>query len=264
MQGDELQEQNILVVLAGLPASGKSTLANRLGQLLQEKFGITTILIASDTVRSEIPALKQEFLPELEPAVRKMTLDRVKSALEQGLSVILDDLNYFRSMRFELVTLARELEVPHALVLLDTPPDVCLRLNAARGRKIPDEVILKDADRFDAPGQDPWDEPLASINTVEFDWEELHALANDLRENARNFVPWTPPVRNVHTPRRIEELDLLARRIVGELYRESSAEADGKRISRLRQELVRRAEMERMSDNEADELFRQSLGALFE
>lgn len=253
----------MLVILAGLPAAGKSSFAHHLGLLMDEAFGVRTLVIASDTVREEFPALREGFIPELEAKVRLLTLDRVKAALRSGLSVIHDDLNYYRSMRFELVGIARELDAPHALIHIATPMEVCLEWNAARGRKVPDVVITKDAARFDTPGGDPWDEPLARVNVKEMDEGAWKALMEGLGERVDQFRPWTARERKPHAPTRAEELDLLSRKVVGDLYRTGKARKDGKEISRIRQELLEQALTGGASDGEAESLFRKRLGELF-
>ncbi len=254
----------ILIVLTGLPAAGKSFFATRLGLELFDRHGIQSMIIASDTVRSEIPALSRGFLPSLEAPVRQMTLERVESGLSQGLSVIHDDLNYYRSMRFELLDLARKLEVAHALIHVATPVKQCLAFNEKRGFKVPDEVIRKDHERFDPPGLDPWDQPMASIIPPgPSDWE-LSAIAVETVSRAADYVPPKPPSLAEHLPTREEAVDLLSRRVVGALYRAHPRRPDGKAVSRLRQELAARAILQGLSLTEAEALFRQDLGALFE
>lgn len=253
----------MLVILAGLPAAGKSSFAHHLGLLMDEAFEVRTMVIASDTVREEFPALREGFIPELEEKVRMLTLERVKAALRSGLSVIHDDLNYYRSMRFDLVGIARELEAPHALIHIATPMEVCLEWNAVRGRKVPDVVITKDAARFDTPGGDPWDEPLARVNVKEMDAGAWNALMDRLRDRIERFRPWTPREKKPHAPTRAEELDLLSRKVVGDFYRTGKARKDGKEISRIRQELVEQALADGASDGEAESLFRKRLGGFF-
>jgi tRNA uridine 5-carbamoylmethylation protein Kti12 len=253
----------VLIFLAGLPAAGKTRFASSLGHLLHAQHGIRSTIIASDTVRAEIPALEIAFIPDLEPLVRRMTLDRVESALMQGLWVIHDDLNYYRSMRFEIISIARAHEVPHAFIHVATPRETCLDFNVARGRKIPDEVIRKDDDRFDTPGLDPWDAPFAVVKAPGPDAKELDEIVNRLLIRSKTYRPEALSVKEPHIPSRAEAIDLLARKIVGELYRSGRGKVDGKTVSQRRQELVTRAGKEALSNEEAEALFRTELGALF-
>lgn len=257
-------KQPVLVVLTGLPAAGKTTLAGQLGPELDGKSGLPVITIASDTVRAEITSLQRRFHPELEPAVRRMTLDRISSALEQGFSVIHDDLNYYRSMRFDLVQLARDAKVPHALIHVSTDQSTCLEHNAARGRKVPDEVIIQDAERFDAPGLDPWDEPLASLQGPPYPGDLIASLIDRLADLCEGYEPWSEAAPPIHVTSQAETMDLLARQVVASLYKVKGRPVDGRAVSRNRRQVVEQATRQQLSEEEATALFRKELGALFE
>jgi tRNA uridine 5-carbamoylmethylation protein Kti12 len=166
-------------------------------------------------------------------------------------------------MRFELVGLARKTGVPHALIHITTGVKKCLELNEARGRKIPDEVIVKDGSRMDLPGEDPWDMPFASVEAPALDDSDIAGIAAELLAHAACHEPWAPPVKPEHVATRTEELDLLARRVVGELYKTSRPKADGKEVSRFRLELVRRACEDGLPDGEAEAYFHARLSSLF-
>jgi tRNA uridine 5-carbamoylmethylation protein Kti12 len=254
----------VLIALAGLPAAGKSYFAERLGRLLDGDHGARVMVIASDTVRNEIIALKDDFVPEVEARVRPLTLERIRSGIAQDFSVIHDDLNYYRSMRFELVSLARELEVPHALVHIATSADACLKFNADRGRKIPDAVIVKDSGRFDPPGLDPWDEPLAVVEAPAWDEAGLAEIGERIACLTESYTPWEPPVLKTHTPSRREALDLLSRRVIGAFHGRGKPKASQKDLSLLRRKLVERADEQGLSDADAEALFRDELGVFFE
>ncbi|MHC4944070.1 MAG: AAA family ATPase [Planctomycetota bacterium] len=254
----------ILIALAGLPAAGKSYFAEQLGSLLDQQYGTRVMVIASDTVRDEIVALKRQFDPEVEAQVRPLTLERIESGLAQGFSVIHDDLNYYRSMRFELVSLARDLQVPYALLHIATSVDACLKFNRDRGRKIPDEVIVKDSGRFDPPGLDPWDEPLAVVEAPKWNEDVLEEIAGKLASLAETYTPWEPPQPKSHTSSRGEELDLLSRRVIGMLHGQGKPRVDQKDLSRLRRKLVERVKEQSLSDADAEALFRDEMSVLFD
>ena len=253
----------VLIVLTGLPAAGKSTLAKRLALALAARDEGQALVIASDTVRGEMPVLETAFLPEVEPAVRAMTRERVESALRHGFWAIHDDLNYYRSMRFEMVETARGLQVPHALVHLATPAERCLEYNATRGRTVPDEVIRKDAARFDPPGQDPWDTPLAAYPSPEISDEVMEGLLDALIALREAYLPWEPPVEVEHVPTAAERMDACARSVVSELFRSGVGKADGEAVAKRRRELVKEALAEGVNRDGAEAWFRERLAPLF-
>ena len=254
----------MLVVLAGLPAAGKTSFALRLARRLFHDHGARVLVVSSDTVREEIPALREAFHPGLEAEVRPLTLDRVASGLRHGFWVVHDDLNYFRSMRFELVETARKLRVPHAFILVDTPREQCLKWNAARGRKVPDEVILKDHERFDPPGSAPWDEPAAVVTPPGPTGKEVAELAARLMERCAAYAP--PPCRVPAPPREpspAEKLELFSRKVMGELLRSRPAPGLGKELSLKRRELTARLIQEKRTGPEAEAVLRGELERVF-
>lgn len=188
----------VAIVLCGLPASGKSSLAARLAPLLQgegdagkariididairlavyKSMGkgpgdcestITTtptarITVSSNKVTSHGAAA---FVPEHEAAVRQRKLDEIDHVLARGSSVIDDDMNYFRSMRKEVADIACNHRVHYAIIHVDTPIKHCLGWNAHRDQPVPDEIIKDVAGKFDKPGSRAysWDEPLVTVN----------------------------------------------------------------------------------------------------
>jgi tRNA uridine 5-carbamoylmethylation protein Kti12 len=254
----------ILVALTGLPSSGKSTFAGKLALEMDKSHGFSVMVVSSDAVRAEFPVLSSRFLPELENAVRRLTLARVRDALREGFPVILDDLNYYRSMRRQAFAIARDLRLPYFLVHLATPEKRCLELNAARGRKIPDDVIVTDSVRFDPPGEEPWDEAFLSLSADDGMDAAVTTAAADMVRRAPEFVPplddpGTGPLERT----RKEELELLSRDVVGRLCRRHGGAGDAKRLREERLRLVDEAAARGLENSEAKKLFTDGLGGLF-
>lgn len=257
-----------LAVLTGLPAAGKSTFARALALEMDRAHGINVMIAASDNVRAELPVLGERFMPEIENTVRRLSLARVRDALREGLAVVFDDLNYYRSMRRQAYAIARDLRVPYFLVHLATPETDCLRLNAARGKPIPDDVITTDAVRFDPPGGVPWDEPYLTLTagsaTAGAFVPEAAQAANDMLRRAAECVPPLDESATGTVERtRVEELDLLSRRVVGELYMKHGKARDAKALRLKRLELLEKAAGDGLDDGAAEALFAGELSALF-
>jgi len=257
--------KTFLLSLCGLPASGKSTLARMLALELARSASLKAFVVASDTVRDEMPALSGAFFPEVENAVRRLSLARVGDALKEGFPVIFDDLNYYRSMRRQLYTLARDLRVAYFLVHLSTGEKTCLQFNAARGTTVPDSVIITDAVRFDPPGEVAWDEPFLQIEAARVTGETVARMAADLLGRAPEFIPPIddPGTGSLEKSRR-EVLDILSRRVVGALYKAGHSAVDSKALHGERLRLVEAAACDRLDDRQAQELFENSLAPLFE
>jgi tRNA uridine 5-carbamoylmethylation protein Kti12 len=223
------------------------------------------MVVSSDAVRAEFPVLQGRFLPELENPVRRLTLARVRDALREGFPVILDDLNYYRSMRRQAYTIARDMRLPYFLVHLATPEKRCLELNAARGKTIPDDVIVTDAVRFDAPGEESWDEAYLTLAADGGMDAAVERAAADMVRRAPEFVPpLEDPGTGTLERTRKEELELLSRTVVGGLCRKHGGAGDARRLKAERLRLLEEAAGRGLSDDEAQMLFLDGLEGLFD
>ncbi|MBD3187582.1 AAA family ATPase [Candidatus Bathyarchaeota archaeon] len=158
-----------LIVLSGLPASGKSRLARDLARALSRANSSRVIIIDVDETRVKIYSRKtihNKFDPTVEREVRKESIREASVHLDHGSFVIHDDMNYFRSMRHELADIAMEAGAPYAIVHVSTPKKTCLKWNEKRGLPIPNAVIKQVSRKFDPPGSRgyQWDAPIKVID----------------------------------------------------------------------------------------------------
>ena len=135
-----------LVVLCGLPGAGKSTLARAI---------IAEAPPHAAVVHVEFDAFLErgEWSPEAWQKSRAAALDAVRSALRGSASiVVVDDNNYYASMRAELRRLAVAAGADYVLVWLCARLDVALARNAQRlTGSLPAPVLASMAARMDAP-----------------------------------------------------------------------------------------------------------------
>ena len=132
-----------LVILLGLPGSGKSSFAKMLNERLEN---------------SKIFEFDQ-FVP-LEKQIDNMKADRKKllenvdreiEKSEQTLVFIIDDNNYYTSMRYEYFQLAKKHQIGFCQFFTDVPIEICKKNNESREISVPDEVIDKMAVKLEAP-----------------------------------------------------------------------------------------------------------------
>lgn len=141
----------LLIVLCGLPFSGKSTLARRLAA------GTGAIRLSYDELWQEQKGETGRSLgfEELSDLAHK----RLRAALAAGKSAIYDTLNDTRDGRDRLRALAVE-QGAHAFVIyLDTPPEVLAQRRqrcAETGERhsVPSDALRTAAARFEAPESD--------------------------------------------------------------------------------------------------------------
>jgi tRNA uridine 5-carbamoylmethylation protein Kti12 len=146
-----------LFVLIGLPASGKTTFGQALKKELAGKISFLEY-IDTDIIRTT--HFGSVFMPENEEKVRKEASRRLHLLNKETIAVIVDDMNYYSSMRHEFFQIAKDKNWHYISISLETPLDICLDWNKMRGGTIHNDVIKRVAERFDIPGKKySWDTP---------------------------------------------------------------------------------------------------------
>ncbi len=91
-----MKNENFLICLTGLPASGKSTFAYKITNVFKNRYGITRIKIVDpDIIRNKLSL--EKFDPEIEPHVRKENLNIIKRKLKKRYMLMSEDLKYYYS-----------------------------------------------------------------------------------------------------------------------------------------------------------------------
>ena len=158
-----LVNKNFLICLTGLPASGKTTFANKLKEILEKRFTkLTVSIIDPDIIRHTMAPNKFNYT--LEPIVRERNLTEITKELSKGNIVISDDLNYYSSMRHDLKNLADNFNVNFFIIHISTPFETCLTWNEMRGEPIPNTIIDKIHKKFDDFGKYKWDYPVLNYD----------------------------------------------------------------------------------------------------
>lgn len=135
-----------LILLIGLPGSGKSTWAAR---FRTDNPGY--LLVSTDSLRAEIYG--DEAIQGSWPTVWSVVQQRWRYGLvgiQQGSlkGVIYDATNVRRRYRRQVLTAARESGfAPLLAYWFDVPLDVCLTRNSLRSRQVP-EAVLHRMDRY--------------------------------------------------------------------------------------------------------------------
>ena len=219
---------NFLIILAGFPASGKSTLANQI-KILIEKYSTRFVkIIDPDLIRK---AISPRFDFKLEQKVRKRHLEIIKDSLKNNFIVISDDLNYYSSMRHQLKEISEKLNKMFFIIHVSTPFETCLSWNNARGNPIPNSVIKKVYKKFDYFHRYQWDTPISEIDMSKVD--NLDSYLIDLI----NSLDLNPKEENLITPNSddiTQKRDLATRKIVSEFLQSQKYQKHKKQILKLR------------------------------
>jgi predicted kinase len=142
---------NTFIMLVGLPASGKSTLA----QEYAEEYH--AVIESSDAMREELfgDVSVQDKNKELFEALHK----RIKEDLAFGLSVVYDACNISYKRRKAFLDEIKNLCSHKICVVMCTPYDECIKRNMHRERVVPRSVIERMYMNFNIPyWYEGWDE----------------------------------------------------------------------------------------------------------
>ncbi|NEN90118.1 MAG: AAA family ATPase [Okeania sp. SIO3H1] len=126
-----------LIILIGLPASGKSTLARKIVTRYPQ-----CQLISTDAIRAQLfgdEAIQGPWL-----RVWQQVQQKFYQAVRQTSLAIYDATNVQRRQRRQVIDLAKGSGFTHLTGLwLDKSLELCLRRNRQRQRQVPEEVIMK-------------------------------------------------------------------------------------------------------------------------
>ena len=142
--------KNVLIVLGGLPASGKSTYAEMLvesGQFCR---------VCPDLIRKELYG--NESIQGDGRKVFKIAFDAIQRLGKQNFNVVFDATNINANRRKELV---KEMRPYFDIIIFKwfrAPLDICRDRNAKRDRVVPEEILKKMWFNFEMPTmKEGWD-----------------------------------------------------------------------------------------------------------
>jgi tRNA uridine 5-carbamoylmethylation protein Kti12 len=181
-----MKTQHCLILMCGLPATGKSTLCQQLVQ--QHRINNNTKYICFDelcTIEFDAQEWKQK-----QSQMYQQTETTLLSA-EQNTLVLVDDNFYYDSMRHLYYVLARKLEMSLGYIFITAPLETCLNRNKERtgNSRVPDHVIHQMHDKFEYSVT-----PL-TIHTLTIDNND-DACQKDILDKMEQFIQmcWNNPL----------------------------------------------------------------------
>ena len=223
-----------ILALCGLPASGKSALADA----IQIALDYNVEIVRTDEWRDE--KYYTDWKPEKERPVRQKALTKVRNLVAEGKNVIHDDTNYYTSMRHELFKIAIENDCGFAIVHVTTPLIVALQWNMERsGSRIPDKVIEDIFERFDNPGRRYiWD---ISDLEVSLELQEIDSVVPEIIAILEDIEPTREPKSQLITSTEFGLLDTATRLTVSEFLKEHPELRGNRAVSIIRRNFLRMA-----------------------
>lgn len=128
----------MLLVLCGIPGSGKSTLSK---QLAEE---YNAILHCFDSLPGALS-------PATHIQVREQMWKDIATDLSNGHNVVCDDLNTQLNWREGLLNAISGIDCEKVIIVLATPLDECIKRNSNREFQLPDFVIRSINEKFEPP-----------------------------------------------------------------------------------------------------------------
>ena len=257
-----MNKDNFLICLAGLPASGKSTFASALKirferEILDSKIKIIDPDIIRDSITNGV------FDPKKEMIVREQKLKEILDLIAKGYNVIVDDLNYYTSMRHKLKVICDNMGASFFIIYISTPIEICLNWNEKRGQPIPNKIIKDITTKFDYFDKYNWDKPIITIDMSII--KNLETLVDTLVDQIINNIK--PSIKQNKKPFKEEEskinyqqkLDKITRDIVGEIIRNSKFHENSKRISKCRKSFVKQHSKSKTDLTKIPDLFKRKI-----
>ena len=244
-----------ILALCGLPASGKSALAD----IIQEALNAEVVIVRTDDWRDD--KYYTDWKPEKEKPVRQMALKQLRNLAAEGKSVIHDDTNYYASMRHELFEVAVENKCGFVIIHVSTPVDTALKWNRAReDSPIPDSVIEDIFERFDYPGQRYlWDN--ADIE-VDMESQNVSIVVPEILEILDNLEPVMKQSPGLIINTEFERLDTETRHIVSKFLQEHPEQRNNKEVSVIRKSVLQECVDREIPAREVRELLWNALSKI--
>jgi predicted kinase len=136
-----------LIMLVGIPGSGKTTFAKNMAQKLN------ALHVTSDGIRQELRPNDNWYHPEDNGKVYEIMFKRTLDALAMGQTVLYDATNMSRKDRASILRQCPKY-VKIECHIIWTPIEVCIERDAAREHPVGEDVIYKMLKRFEAPFYD--------------------------------------------------------------------------------------------------------------
>ena len=183
-----------VVVLVGLPGSGKTSLTVQLKDVLVKRDSVHVSCFSFDDIlpldlqASIALSTVEETTKEYRMLMRRQIESCVESFQEGTLIIIIDDNNYYRSMRYTYYQLATKHKAGYLQVYLKCPTMFAIKRNNQRPsqQRVPECVIHSMASRLQEPCE-KW-EKFFTLDCLQFEDQALQSLVSTISAESSNPV----------------------------------------------------------------------------
>lgn len=156
-----------LIVVCGLPSSGKSTVSKAIKEFVNcQKSNIPVRIVCDEDYTTFTRDIYHDSTKEKEE--RGYLRSEVQKVLRQDQLAILDSLNYIKGFRYELFCLAKNAKTTYCVVFCDESKDTVRKYNENKpaDQRYSEDVLEALSLRFETPdSRNRWDNPLFTVNS---------------------------------------------------------------------------------------------------
>lgn len=134
-----------LILMVGLPGSGKTTFANTM-------FDKEIIVLSSDGIRKELYGSESD--QNHNDIVYKTLYERAVKNLLNNKTVVIDSTNSSKENRKRALSHFLNMNITRTAIVINTDVETCIKQNAKRERIVEESVIIEFANAFSFPTKD--------------------------------------------------------------------------------------------------------------
>ena len=152
-----------IVLLIGVPGSGKTTFSGHLSRSLKnvQEVCLDNLLPLTEQQRLSMSPEDDENFRKSRKEVMFQTLEKIiKSDLEKEKVIVIDDNNYYSSMRYDYFRIARENNYGFCQIHISVANvDWAIKRNVERGEPVPETVVRRMYEKLETPKPmvNPWE-----------------------------------------------------------------------------------------------------------
>ncbi|CAI2191956.1 16017_t:CDS:2, partial [Funneliformis geosporum] len=157
-----------LIILCGIPSSGKTRRANQIMQYFVERFSNEKKTNSVNLINDESLGITKDSYKDTrieEKKARGTLLSAVERLISKDDLIIADGMNYIKGFRYQLYCIARAVGTPHCVVYCGIPVEVAREWNSKRSVDGYDATVFDElVSRFEEPDdRNRWDSPLYTV-----------------------------------------------------------------------------------------------------
>lgn len=216
--------QLIAVSLIGIPASGKSSIAKRILDLSRNHSLEASVIVISFDEHIQLnftgiseglyKTAREELMMKVEDLLKKLTEGSPLELKDEQLSiqpdgpslVILDDNNFYRSMRQRVRSICKTVQCQHVQIFMKSSLEDAVGRNRQRPEPVPDSIIEKMFNQIETPVN----HRTIIIENLDIEDKTLCELLKERIKHPETFEE--PAESTVQQQSIIHEIDILTRK----------------------------------------------------